>query len=78
MTEVPLIHDMEKQIRGIRSVSKVADFIDHQKMGLEVSGEGIAGSSMRSRDGQVIHQSSSGTEKGCETILDGTVRDGDR
>ena len=76
--QVPVVDDVEQDVGGVRTVGEVADFVDDQDVGVSVARQGLRKPAGTEGGGQLVDQLRGGDEEGIESVLDGSVGDGDR
>ena len=74
---VALGHDVVENVRGVGTVGEVADLVDHEHVGRDVTAERIGEVAVARGDREVLDELGGGDEQGVEAVLDRAVADGD-
>ncbi len=75
---VPLIDDMEEDVRRVVTDREVADLVDDEDVGLHVADERFAQVALTAGAREVVDELGAVDEERVEAVLERAVRDGDR
>ena len=76
-SSMTIVDDVEEHVGSVGPVGEIADFIDHEQRRVSVGDEGVSETSLPKGSGELVDELGSGNEERIETVLDGTVSDGD-
>jgi hypothetical protein len=76
--EMALVDDVEEQVGGIVPASEIPDLVDQKNVRADVLGERLAQAPLPARHREVLDEGRRGGAARVESVLDGTVADGNR
>lgn len=74
---MPLVDDVEEDVRGVVAVGEVADLVHDQDVRSQVARQRVAQLASSARAREVVDELCAVDEERLETVLHGAVRDGD-
>jgi hypothetical protein len=77
LLDVPLVDDVEEDVRGVVAVGEVADLVHDQDVRSQVARQRVAQLASSARAREVVDELCAVDEERLETVLHGAVRDGD-
>ena len=78
LTQVPVVHDMKKDVGGVLPIGQVADLVDDQHVRVRVGGQRLLELSLGAGVGETLDQFCSRGAERLEAVLDSPIADGHR